>query len=88
MPGRFRIWQPESLPPVRVSNCLSTITVNGWFTVSRSLFLDYAIVCPYHDSRFALNDGGVINGPAVHPKPRLEARIKDGQIQVCKLAAH
>ena len=43
-----------------------------------------SIVCPYHNSRFALNDGRVINGPAVHPQPCLEARIKDGQIQVRK----
>jgi nitrite reductase/ring-hydroxylating ferredoxin subunit/uncharacterized membrane protein len=44
-----------------------------------------SIECPYHASRFALDDGRVINGPAVHPQPCLEARIKDGQIEVRKL---
>jgi nitrite reductase/ring-hydroxylating ferredoxin subunit/uncharacterized membrane protein len=43
-----------------------------------------SIVCPYHASRFALEDGRVINGPAVHPQPCLEARIRDGQIEVRK----
>lgn len=43
-----------------------------------------SIVCPYHNSRFVLNDGRVINGPAVHPQPCLEVRIKDGQIEVRK----
>jgi len=41
-----------------------------------------SIVCPYHYSRFALEDGRVINGPAVHPQPCLEVRIRDGQIEV------
>jgi len=40
------------------------------------------IVCPYHASRFALEDGRVIDGPAVHPQPCLETRIRDGQIEV------
>src|SRR6476660_3354696 len=43
-----------------------------------------SIVCPYHASRFALVDGRVINGPAVHPQPCLEVRVRDGQIEVRK----
>jgi nitrite reductase/ring-hydroxylating ferredoxin subunit len=41
-----------------------------------------SIVCPYHASRFALADGRVINGPAVHPQPCLEVRARNGQIEV------
>jgi nitrite reductase/ring-hydroxylating ferredoxin subunit/uncharacterized membrane protein len=41
-----------------------------------------SIVCPYHNSRFALEDGRVLDGPAVHPQPCLEVRVRDGQIQV------
>jgi nitrite reductase/ring-hydroxylating ferredoxin subunit len=41
-----------------------------------------SIVCPYHFSRFSLEDGRVIDGPAVHPQPCLEARIRNGQIEV------
>jgi nitrite reductase/ring-hydroxylating ferredoxin subunit/uncharacterized membrane protein len=43
-----------------------------------------SIVCPYHASKFALEDGRVINGPAVHPQPCLEVRVRDGQIEVRK----
>jgi len=43
-----------------------------------------AVVCPYHFSRFALGDGRVIDGPAVHPQPCLEIRVRDGQIEVRK----
>jgi nitrite reductase/ring-hydroxylating ferredoxin subunit len=41
-----------------------------------------SIVCPWHNSRFALEDGRVLDGPAVHPQPCLEARVRDGQIEV------
>ena len=41
-----------------------------------------SIVCPWHASQFALGDGRVINGPAVHPQPCLEVRIRNGQIEV------
>jgi nitrite reductase/ring-hydroxylating ferredoxin subunit len=43
-----------------------------------------SIVCPYHASRFALEDGRVINGPAVHPQPCIDVRARDGQIEVRK----
>jgi nitrite reductase/ring-hydroxylating ferredoxin subunit/uncharacterized membrane protein len=41
-----------------------------------------SIVCPLHFSRFSLEDGRVLDGPAVHPQPCLEARIRNGQIEV------
>ena len=40
------------------------------------------VVCPYHFSRFALEDGRVLDGPAVHPQPCLEVRTRNGQIEV------
>ncbi len=40
------------------------------------------VVCPYHFSRFALEDGCVLDGPAVHPQPCLEVRTRNGQIEV------
>jgi nitrite reductase/ring-hydroxylating ferredoxin subunit len=41
-----------------------------------------SIVCPNHASRFSLEDGRVLNGPAVHPQPCLEVRVRNGQIEV------
>jgi len=43
-----------------------------------------SIVCPRHWSRFALEDGRVLDGPAVHPQPCLAVRVRDGQIEVRK----
>jgi nitrite reductase/ring-hydroxylating ferredoxin subunit/uncharacterized membrane protein len=41
-----------------------------------------SIVCPYHNSQFAMEDGRVLNGPAVHPQPCLEVRVRNGLIEV------
>jgi nitrite reductase/ring-hydroxylating ferredoxin subunit len=43
---------------------------------------DGGIVCPWHGSRFALEDGRVLDGPASFPQPRLDARVRNGQIEV------
>ena len=42
------------------------------------------IQCPWHGSRFSIRDGHVVDGPAVHPQPCLEARVREGQIEVRK----
>jgi nitrite reductase/ring-hydroxylating ferredoxin subunit len=40
------------------------------------------VECPWHGSRFDLRTGRVVRGPAVFPQPRLEARERDGRIEV------
>jgi nitrite reductase/ring-hydroxylating ferredoxin subunit len=40
------------------------------------------IECPWHHSRFALDDGAVEQGPATRPAPVLETRVVDGRVQV------
>jgi nitrite reductase/ring-hydroxylating ferredoxin subunit/uncharacterized membrane protein len=40
------------------------------------------LTCPWHGSKFALKDGSVVNGPAVHPAPDLEVRVREGRIEV------
>ena len=40
------------------------------------------VVCPWHGSRFALDDGHVINGPATHPQPTFDVRERQGTIAV------
>ena len=52
--------------------------------LSEGKLVDNCIECPYHASRFDLEDGHVVNGPAVHPQPSLEVRAHDGQIEVRK----
>jgi nitrite reductase/ring-hydroxylating ferredoxin subunit/uncharacterized membrane protein len=45
---------------------------------------DATVRCPWHGSRFSLEDGRVLDGPSVHAQPVLEVRIRDGQIEVRK----
>jgi nitrite reductase/ring-hydroxylating ferredoxin subunit/uncharacterized membrane protein len=40
------------------------------------------VVCPWHGSRFCLNDGAVIDGPATNLQPVLDVVVRDGQVLV------
>jgi nitrite reductase/ring-hydroxylating ferredoxin subunit/uncharacterized membrane protein len=41
-----------------------------------------SIVCPCHGSRYALEDGRVLNGPSTFPQPCFAARVRDGQVEI------
>jgi nitrite reductase/ring-hydroxylating ferredoxin subunit/uncharacterized membrane protein len=40
------------------------------------------VVCPWHASRFSLGSGEVIDGPSAFPQPCLQARTRNGKIEV------
>lgn len=40
------------------------------------------ITCPWHGSRFSLDDGSVVEGPATMPQPLYEARVHQGRIEI------
>ena len=50
-----------------------------WPTASSSAS---CVKCPLHGARSALADGSVEQGPAAYPQPVLEARVRDGSIEV------
>lgn len=54
---------------------LAAPMADGWVDRGR-------IVCPWHGSRFALENGEVLRGPSASPLPRYEARLVDGVIEV------
>jgi nitrite reductase/ring-hydroxylating ferredoxin subunit/uncharacterized membrane protein len=41
-----------------------------------------SVRCPWHGSRFSLEDGRVLDSPATFPQPRFETRVNNGQIEV------
>jgi nitrite reductase/ring-hydroxylating ferredoxin subunit/uncharacterized membrane protein len=43
---------------------------------------DGAIECPWHASKYALEDGRVLGGPSTHPQPAYECRIRGGQVEI------
>ncbi|HEX2050292.1 MAG TPA: Rieske (2Fe-2S) protein [Actinomycetota bacterium] len=40
------------------------------------------VTCPWHGSVFRLDDGAVVRGPARAPQPVLDARVRDGGVEV------
>jgi nitrite reductase/ring-hydroxylating ferredoxin subunit/uncharacterized membrane protein len=50
--------------------------------LSEGTLKDGSVVCPWHGSEFALDDGRVLNGPATHNQPCLLVRERDGRIEV------
>jgi nitrite reductase/ring-hydroxylating ferredoxin subunit/uncharacterized membrane protein len=47
---------------------------------------DCSVTCPWHGSRFALDDGRVLNGPATFPQRSYQTRVRQGQIEVRRVA--
>jgi nitrite reductase/ring-hydroxylating ferredoxin subunit len=43
---------------------------------------DGCITCPWHGSRFRLQDGSVERGPAAYPQPALDVRVSGGTVEV------
>jgi nitrite reductase/ring-hydroxylating ferredoxin subunit/uncharacterized membrane protein len=45
-------------------------------------FVDGCIECPWHGSRFRLEDGSLERGPATYPQPVFEAREREGRVEI------
>jgi nitrite reductase/ring-hydroxylating ferredoxin subunit/uncharacterized membrane protein len=50
--------------------------------LSEGTLKDGSVVCPWHGSEFALEDGRVLNGPSTHNQPCLVVRERGGRIEV------
>jgi nitrite reductase/ring-hydroxylating ferredoxin subunit len=50
--------------------------------LSEGTLKEGSVVCPWHGSEFALEDGRVLNGPATEPQPCFAVRERAGQIEV------
>ena len=50
--------------------------------LSEGTLKDGSVVCPWHGSEFALDDGRVLAGPATHNQPCLSVRERAGRIEV------
>ena len=52
--------------------------------LSEGKLIRNTVQCPWHGSKFSLEDGRVLDGPAVNPQPCLEVRVHNGKIEVRK----
>ncbi len=50
--------------------------------LSEGTLKDGSVVCPWHGSEFALDDGHVLNGPATQAQPCFAVREHAGQVEV------
>ena len=50
--------------------------------LSEGTLKDGSVVCPWHGSEFALEDGAVINGPATQPQPAYDVRERSGSVEI------
>lgn len=50
--------------------------------LSEGTLKDGSVVCPWHGSEFALDDGRVLNGPATEPQPVFAVREREHRIEV------
>lgn len=50
--------------------------------LSEGTLKEGSVVCPWHGSEFALDDGRVLNGPATEPQPCFAVREQAGRIEL------
>ena len=63
-------------------HALSNTCVHRGGSLADGELVGDCVQCPLHGSRFRLDDGSVEQGPAAYPQPALEARVRDGSIEV------
>lgn len=51
-------------------------------SLSLGKICDGVVTCPWHDSKFRLSDGAVLQGPAIYPQPVFEVRVSEGWIEI------
>lgn len=47
---------------------------------------DGVVKCPWHGSCFRMSDGSIVNGPATYAQPTFAIRVRDGKIELRRLA--
>jgi nitrite reductase/ring-hydroxylating ferredoxin subunit len=50
--------------------------------LARGRIEDGVVQCPWHGSRFALDDGRVVDGPATFAQPGYETRVRAGHVEL------
>jgi nitrite reductase/ring-hydroxylating ferredoxin subunit/uncharacterized membrane protein len=63
-------------------HALSNTCVHRGGPLDEGELADGCVTCPWHGSVFRLENGSVERGPAPYPQPALEARVRDGSIEV------
>lgn len=50
--------------------------------LSEGKFDGATVTCPWHSSKFAIEDGSILAGPAAYAQPCFEVRVREGRVEV------
>ncbi len=67
---------------------LTAICTHAGGPLDEGTLEDNCIICPWHGSKFALEDGHVQGGPATMAEQPFDVRIRDGKIEVRRAKTH
>jgi nitrite reductase/ring-hydroxylating ferredoxin subunit len=51
--------------------------------LSEGEFDGETVTCPWHYSKFAIEDGRILVGPATYTQPCFQVRVRNGQVEAC-----
>ncbi|HEY7293486.1 MAG TPA: Rieske 2Fe-2S domain-containing protein [Dehalococcoidia bacterium] len=85
--GRLTRARAGDVPVCLLRRGEQIVAVEEWCThlggpLSEGQLDGTAVTCPWHGSRFDLESGEPLNGPATAPLRRLETRLQDGRVEV------
>lgn len=88
--GQMRKVQANGMPVLVVRHrsalhAISNVCSHAGGPLDEGSLEEEVVTCPWHGSRFSLRDGSIRGGPATFPQPQLQARERDGKVEV-KLA--
>lgn len=66
----------------RAIHAIGAVCSHAGGPLAEGTFEGCYVQCPWHDSVFDLRDGRVRHGPATHPQPHYEARVRKGMVEV------
>jgi nitrite reductase/ring-hydroxylating ferredoxin subunit len=50
--------------------------------LSEGWLVEDSVVCPWHQSRYRLADGHVLDGPSAYDQPCFETRVRNGLVEI------
>jgi nitrite reductase/ring-hydroxylating ferredoxin subunit len=68
-------------------HALAAVCTHAGGPLDEGKLADEMIICPWHGSRFSLEEGRVKGGPATMDEPTFDVRVRNGKIEVRRAAS-
>lgn len=85
--GAMKAADPDRVPVLLtrqrgVVHAVGGVCTHRGAPLADGTYKDGCVRCPWHGSRFALDDGRVVEGPATFPLAEFETRVTDGVVAI------